>query len=172
MRQGIKTKDELDEVYKELKAKHSDNYDIPKLRLWARMVSSNLHESLDEPPDIPAFRGDAMNKKSKKGDSFSQALSGAVTAFADVLVNKNEKPAAEVRSIPSAVGADLRMKHFEQLRYAKQLNDELESDISEDGYSSSDVDSDANECDVPKIQIAQPPEVLEPSVPIQKCPVS
>ena len=43
---------ERDEIYKELKEKHENKYDIPKLRLWARMISSNLHESLDDPPNL------------------------------------------------------------------------------------------------------------------------
>lgn len=35
---------EVDEIYKELEAKHSGDYEVPKLRLWARMISSNLHK--------------------------------------------------------------------------------------------------------------------------------
>lgn len=35
------------------------------LRLWARTISSNLHGSLDEPPNIPAFCGSAVGKKKR-----------------------------------------------------------------------------------------------------------
>lgn len=41
-----KRQEESNQLFKELKEKHSDKYDVPKLRLWARMMSSNLHDSL------------------------------------------------------------------------------------------------------------------------------
>ena len=34
--------DEVDEVYKTLKEKHGSKYDVPKLRLWARMVCTMI----------------------------------------------------------------------------------------------------------------------------------
>ena len=71
--------EEVDQIYKELKAKHSNQFDTPKLRLWARMMSSNLHDSLDKPPDVPAFHGSTPKKC--RQDSLSDALS----AFAKVL---------------------------------------------------------------------------------------
>jgi len=47
--------DEVDEVYQELRDRHADTYSTSKLRLWARMIASNLHEDRDNPPNIPAF---------------------------------------------------------------------------------------------------------------------
>ena len=80
------------------------------------MITSNLHESTDEPPNIPAFG--ATSKKPKR-DSFSQALNGAAVAFTDMLAKKSSP---EVPNVPSTLATDLRLKNYEQLRYAKQLN--------------------------------------------------
>ena len=55
--------DEIDSVYDSLKKKHGEKYEIPKLRLWAKMIKSGLHDSTDEPPDIPAFRSGELKKK-------------------------------------------------------------------------------------------------------------
>ena len=55
--------DEINSVYDSLKKKHEEKYEIPKLRLWARMITSGLHDSTDEPPDIPAFRSGELKKK-------------------------------------------------------------------------------------------------------------
>ena len=73
-----------------------EEFEIPKLRLWARMISSNLHESTEEPPNIPAFSGCAR-KKAK------QDLTPQTTFSPSTLV-------------------DVRMKNYEQLRYIKQLH--------------------------------------------------
>ena len=62
-------------MYKELKDKHADKYATPKLRLWARMVSSNLHDDLDNPPNIPAFTG-TTPKRSQQQDSISDIARG------------------------------------------------------------------------------------------------
>ena len=52
---------EVEEVFEELKRKHEEHYDVPKLRLWARMISSSIHSSKEEPPNIPAFIKKAWN---------------------------------------------------------------------------------------------------------------
>ena len=44
--------DEVYEVYKTLKEKHGSKYDVPRLRLWARMICANLHEDTENPPNI------------------------------------------------------------------------------------------------------------------------
>ena len=112
---------EREEIYKELKEKHESKYDITKLRLWARMISSNLHESLEEPPNIPAFHTDVI-KKRKREESFSTAFSQGA-AFANTLASRTPTPRPATEASSYAI-ADVRMKHYEQLRYAKQLNDD------------------------------------------------
>ena len=60
--------------------KHGDEYSLPKLRLWARMISSNLNDDYETPLDIPAFH-ESEAKKCHRQSSFSNAISGAAVAF-------------------------------------------------------------------------------------------
>ena len=118
--------DEVDEVYKTLKEKHGSKYDVPRLRLWARMICANLHEDTENPPNIPAFSN--VSKKPKK-DSLTNAIEGAAVAFANV-VSKGQAtdlPTSTSNNplVSSAISpgktVELRMKHFEQLRYLQSL---------------------------------------------------
>ena len=61
-----------------------------QLRLWARMVTSNLHEDLDNPPDIPAFC-ESTPKRSRQQQSLSDALSGAAVAIVKVSNDSQSK---------------------------------------------------------------------------------
>jgi len=42
----------VDEIYQDLKYKHIKKYDTVKLCLWARMISSNLHDDVENLPCI------------------------------------------------------------------------------------------------------------------------
>ena len=42
--------EEVDEVIKTLQQKHGNCYDIPRQRLWSRMICSNIHDDTDTPP--------------------------------------------------------------------------------------------------------------------------
>ena len=81
------------------------------------MVAEHLYDSLDKPPKVPPFTSDGTIKKAKKEDPLSKAFMGAATAFANVVSSKPTEPCVKE-------AADVRMKHFEQLRYAKQLCDD------------------------------------------------
>ena len=72
-----------------MKDKHGSRYETPKLRLWARMLASNLHDDVDNPPEIPAFTGTAS--KRPRMESLSDALSGAAVAFAKVFSGEQPK---------------------------------------------------------------------------------
>ena len=116
--------EEVEDVYKELKEKHLDKYAVPKLRLWARMIVSHLHESTDEPPNVPIFSG-CPPKKPR--EDLTSALSGAAEAFAKV-ISCPKGDSATASSSPNVIAmspstlANVRMKNFEQLRYIKQLH--------------------------------------------------
>ena len=58
--------DEVDDIFKQLKEKHGEKYDTPRLRLWARLVCSKIHDDLDSPPDLHAFRDTTGQKKAKQ----------------------------------------------------------------------------------------------------------
>ena len=72
--------DDAEAVFLDLKAKHGDKFDNPKLRLWSKMIASNLHHNYDTPPDIPAFSG-CIPKKAKKDSTISEALTNAAVAL-------------------------------------------------------------------------------------------
>ena len=79
--------EEVNEVVQQLQEKHGDKYDTSRLRLWARTVCSMIHDNLDSPPDLPAFRNETGLKKAKPESFSSDVLTGAVVplknAFSD-----------------------------------------------------------------------------------------
>ncbi len=120
--------EQVDTVYSDLKEKHGDKYENPKLRLWARMIAGGLHESTDDPPAVPAFQCEPKRQK----ESLSGALTGAAEALVKYMDRKNPEgpPIASQPQAVSQVGispgkaADLRMKNLEQLRYLQSLYDD------------------------------------------------
>ena len=123
--------EEVDSTYKELVEKHSGKYDTPKLRLWARMICSGLHDNFDNPPNIPAFSGSTPKRPHKQ--SLSDAISGAAIVFAETVKGK-ASPVPQPQ-LPTQAGVspgkavELRMKNYEQLRYLQKLfEDEILSE--------------------------------------------
>ncbi len=124
-RQG--KEEEVEKTFIELREKHGNKYDSPRLRLWARMISTGLHNDFDEPPEIPVFQG--STPKRARRESLSDAISGAAVAFADSLKgrNENQSPASTsvlASGISPGRSVELRMKNYEQLRYLQQLYDD------------------------------------------------
>lgn len=111
--------DEVDDIFKQLKEKHEKKYDIPKLRLWARSICGNLHDDLDTPPDLPAFREHTARKAPR--ESLTDALTGAAVTLTKMFKGDNVEKSALV---PPELKIDLRMKSFGQLRYLQQLLDD------------------------------------------------
>ena len=115
---------EVDDVYKTLLEKHSQKWDIPRLRLWARLICSDQHQSYEEPPDLPAFK---EPQPKKRRESLSDALTGAAVAFAQAVsptpTRSDMCPQQGVigHGVSPGKVVDLRMKNFEQLRYLQKL---------------------------------------------------
>ena len=65
----------VDSVYSELVESHNDKYTKPQLRLWARMITCGIHESYEEPPDVPMLTG--STPKHPKKDSLSNSIADA-----------------------------------------------------------------------------------------------
>ena len=65
--------DKVDETVAELKLRHESKYTLTQMRLWARMIAANHHESLDDPPEVPAITG--VVPKRKKRESVAEAIS-------------------------------------------------------------------------------------------------
>ena len=121
-RRDEKEKD-VDDIFQDLKEHHGSEYSGPQLRLWARMICNGLHEDLDNPPNVPMITGTAP--KRQKRDSLTEALTGAATVIAKAITAppSGAQPPGATPSVglSPCKAADLRMKHFEQLRYLQQL---------------------------------------------------
>lgn len=116
--------EEVDLVFKELKEKHGNTFDTPRLRLWARMVTNKIHNDLDSPPNIPVF---CSTPRRPRQQSLSSAITGAanalVKAFGDT-AQDSETSACRQPGVSPGKAVDLRMKNYEQLRYVQQLFDD------------------------------------------------
>ncbi len=106
----VEKENEVDDVYKELKTKHGDKYETPKLRLWSRMICSDLHDDYENPPDIPAFS--IRTKKSCKGADSGQSSSPLSQIYSN---SQYVSPSKMV---------DVRLKNLEQLKIIQQLRDD------------------------------------------------
>ena len=119
--------EEVDDVFKQLKEKHGDKYDTPRLRLWSRSVCSKIHDDLEKPPDLPAFREEFGHKKARK-ESLTDALTGAAVAITNAFSSSHARSPPRTQGQPVGVSpgrsVELRMKNFEQLRFLQQLYDD------------------------------------------------
>ena len=114
--------EQVESIYQSLKENHERELDNPRFCLWARMIASGLHEDYEIPSDIPAFSGNVCKKPKK--DNIYDALTSAAVAFTKAV--NVEKPVSSpstltTTNISPMMCVELRMKHFEQLRYLQQL---------------------------------------------------
>ena len=78
-------------IYDELKKKHSDKkYTDPQLKLWAKLIQSRMHDSYDNPPNIPLITG--VNTKKTPNQS---TLTGAVVTAANAIASALKPPEAQ-----------------------------------------------------------------------------
>ena len=125
-----RNEEEVDDIFTELRKKHKD-FETPKLRLWARMIANGIHESTDEPPNVPMISG--IPPKQPKWASVHDAVIDAAKAVAEVLTESRKKDdqspkASTHRTLNGSVSpfrlAEVRMKHYEQLCYLQTLLDD------------------------------------------------
>ena len=83
-----------------LNEKHGNNYDIPRLMLWSRMICSNTHDDTDNIPNIPAFSSSAAKKLRK--DSLVKAIEGAAVTFANTVSRTNGSPKCDQLPVSSS----------------------------------------------------------------------
>ena len=140
-RQSIR--DEVDEIFLELKEKHEQNYTAQQLRLWANMLQIGTWKDRDNPPKNPMF---GYNGKSQAKPSLTDALASVAEGLARAIGPRVQSPSpitssadqgspnarlAEMGVSPSKC-AKLRSQYIEQL---KQLHQLLElTAISKDEY--------------------------------------
>ena len=63
----------MDDIFKQLKEKHGEKYDNPRLRLWARSFCSKIHDDLNSPPDFPALCNEARPKKRVRKETLTDS---------------------------------------------------------------------------------------------------
>ena len=79
----------LQEVLTKLKEKHPE-MEIPKLRLWAKLIQSGHHEDYITPPNIPLITG----KVSKPKESATEGVADVVTQAATAIVKACKPPSS------------------------------------------------------------------------------
>ena len=117
---------EVESTFKELKERHQDSWDTPRLKLWARCIVSGVHDDYDNPPESPAFSSSAPKRARK--ESLSETIGGAAVAIVKALKTDPKEKSSDAVSAPGAGpgvspghAVDLRMKNYQQLRYLQQL---------------------------------------------------
>lgn len=70
----------VEETIQALQEKHEDKYTAHQYTLWARMIANNLHQSYDDPPNVPQICG-IVSKPPKQKDNISDVISMAATAL-------------------------------------------------------------------------------------------
>ena len=116
-----KKEEEVSEVFKELKQTHGTNYSSSQLRLWARLVASDLHSDLKEPPELPAF---CSTLKRPSQPSMSNAISSAAVAITRALGGRNqegESSTTQQVGVSPRKAIEVRAKCYEQLRSLQRL---------------------------------------------------
>ena len=131
--------DDIELIFQELHAQHTDMYTTPQLRLWARMIQCGTHDSYEDPPRVPMITGVApkRQKKDNLSDAFTEAAKAVAKAFTSPTTMQPSSPthagpttsSSTITSGPIAVGispgksVELRRKNLEQLRYVQKLYD-------------------------------------------------
>ena len=115
----------IDKAFEELSERHND-YSKPQLKLWARMIVNEIHESYDQPPNVPLITGMIPKQSKKNKESISEVIAGAATAFVKAVCPHTPTATETVNesscvSISPGKTADVRMKNLQQLRYLQQL---------------------------------------------------
>ena len=93
-------KNKVDETVDKLRERHGTKYTLPQMRLWARMVTANHHESLDDPPDIPAITG-IVPKRKKPRESVAEAISSLAGALRGTSTGATNTTPADTNTTPA-----------------------------------------------------------------------
>ena len=125
--------EEVTDIFEDLKEKHKE-MKLPKLRLWARMIANGVHESTEEPPNVPMITG-TIPKRARR-ESMHDAVVDAAKAVAQVFTGSTSQCSSHTTqssvtttsattslTISPACLVNIRMKHYEQLRYLHKLFD-------------------------------------------------
>ena len=122
--------EEVDEIYEQLRDKHTNRFTPIQLKLWANMLHVGTHKDYDLPPDVPMFGGG--KKKTEKRSEVIDALSGIAEGITRAIrspVPATVAPVTSTSNPPTDVGISpgkqvhLRSQLIGQI---KQLHELLE----------------------------------------------
>lgn len=117
--------EEVEAVFQNLQKKHGEEYSVPQLRLWARMIQCGTHDDQDNPPQVPMICGIPPKRPSRAHDSLTTAFTGAAEAIAKAFTPstgplRSSECSGSVGISPGKK-TELRMKNLQQLRELQQL---------------------------------------------------
>ena len=92
--------EEVTDIFEDLKGKHKE-MELPKLRFWARMIANGVHESTEEPPNVPMITG-TMPKRAKR-ESMHDVVVDAAKAVAQAFTGSTSKCSSPTHTIQSTV---------------------------------------------------------------------
>ena len=106
-RQSIR--DEVDEIFMELKEKFESKYTPQQLRLWANMLQVGTWKDQENPPQNPMF---GYNGKSqRKRPSLTEALSSVAEGLARALTGSQSPPTLHVHNLMKWVCHQANVHH-------------------------------------------------------------
>ena len=120
--------DKVADLAKELREKNCDVHDLsePQYSLWARMIISGSHSSMDSPPQIPMITGISGKRNTRKSLD-DDAVVRAAAIFNNVSSTQIVSASPVSASSPISVGVspgkavDIRGKSLNQLSTIKKL---------------------------------------------------
>ena len=127
-----KKEEEMDRMKKDLSKMHGDKYTEPLYKLWARLIVSGQHTSMEVCPAIPLFGSEASKAASRKEKASNpvEVLADAAIKVIDHLktpggVSQEKKaPFEEFRVFSPENKVQIRSQYIHQLKELQMLHDE------------------------------------------------
>jgi len=117
----------------QLKQRHGGKFTPMQNRIWAEMLSSGIHESLDQPPTCSMFKraGNGDCRQKPESVTFSEAITSAAVAISSALAPNSSVPVSQTKTSP-AKQIESRSKCYKQLNELSNLK--ANGVITEDEY--------------------------------------
>jgi len=120
-----KLDEELQDVLTKLKEKHPD-MEVPKLRLWAKLIQSGHHADYNTPPNIPLITGKVNKPKKTATEGVADVVAQAATAIVKACKPAPSSPnkvsnCSDIKSISPLKLVSLRRSCLEDLKKTKEL---------------------------------------------------
>ena len=115
--------DKVQEIFHELKEKHSVKYTTMQLRIWAEMINSGMHVSIVDAPNTSMFNRAGGTTPSKKDQPppVAQALADAASTIASAISPGIPVKATSTSQSPGKI-IESRSKLYKQLSELRNLH--------------------------------------------------